>query len=304
MKAIILFYASLLFTAYGACAQTDNETDEPESIEHVITEDHCYIGFSADAGGITHEDQTPHKCKELLIYSLPAVSVSAFDIQVNFDNKGIYAFKRDSKLIVPVDECVFIEDVFTGKFFDLKSTQSYTFAINHNTRETRFLMHVNKPISKVTFAPTCSYKLNGKAIVKTNLPGIWQYTWKDAIGNTLTVHSDLGKSDTLKNIAPGIYNIVATSNNESCSMLSDSIVVKSKPQIKIKPIINNTTCSNCKEGQINASNIEGGTAPFNHKWSNDQSGPVIKNLSPGVYILSLSDANGCMDTSYYAIRKP
>lgn len=303
MKTTILFYASLLFSAYGAYAQTDNEENEPEPIEHVITAEQCYIGFSADAGAITHEDQTPHKCKTLLIYSLPPVSVNPIDIQVNFDIRGIYNFKRDSNLLIPADQCVFIEDLFTGKFFDLKSTQSFSFTINHATRETRFLLHVNKPVSKMTFAPACSYKQNGKAIVKTNLPGKWDYTWKDAIGNTLTVHSDLGKSDTLKNLAPGIYHIIATSNNAFCSMLSDSVVVKGTAQIKINPIINNNTCSNGKQGQINASDIEGGTAPFNYKWSNAQSGAIIKNLSSAVYILNLSDANGCKDTSYYVIHK-
>ncbi len=48
-----------------------------------------------------------------------------------------------------------------------------------------------------------------------------------------------------------------------------------------------------------------GTAPFSYEWSNGYSGfPDIKNLCPGEYSVTVTDANGCMGTASVEITQP
>lgn len=68
------------------------------------------------------------------------------------------------------------------------------------------------------------------------------------------------------------------------------------------PIVANTSssissCSNCPDGSAEVSPI-GGTAPYSYLWSNGGTTSLISNLLPGIYNVTITDANGCeIDTS-------
>ena len=51
-------------------------------------------------------------------------------------------------------------------------------------------------------------------------------------------------------------------------------------------------CYNSSNGSISVSTV-GGTAPFTYQWTNSSSTSSISNLAPGVYGITVSDANGC-----------
>ena len=68
--------------------------------------------------------------------------------------------------------------------------------------------------------------------------------------------------------------------------------------ITVSPILSNVlrstaaTCSTCPDG-IAYSTPSGGTAPISHSWSNGKTTDTIRDLSPGVYYDTLTDAFGC-----------
>lgn len=47
--------------------------------------------------------------------------------------------------------------------------------------------------------------------------------------------------------------------------------------------------------------IAGGNAPFNYSWSTGSSDSLINNLSSGIYRVTVSDANGCVETANITI---
>ncbi len=49
-------------------------------------------------------------------------------------------------------------------------------------------------------------------------------------------------------------------------------------------------------------NVSGGTAPYTYYWSNNEVGQTICNVTPGIYYVSVVDANGCVGTATYAIQ--
>jgi hypothetical protein len=46
------------------------------------------------------------------------------------------------------------------------------------------------------------------------------------------------------------------------------------------------------DGSVTAT-VEGGTAPYTYNWSNGQTGQTATGLTPGTYMVSVTDANGC-----------
>ncbi|MBX7226824.1 MAG: hypothetical protein K1X55_12400, partial [Chitinophagales bacterium] len=52
------------------------------------------------------------------------------------------------------------------------------------------------------------------------------------------------------------------------------------------------TCGNGNGGSIDVT-VSGGTAPFTYNWDNGATTQDLNNLSAGIYILQVSDANGC-----------
>jgi len=61
------------------------------------------------------------------------------------------------------------------------------------------------------------------------------------------------------------------------------------------------TCPNNNDGTATAS-IVGGTAPYTYSWSNGSTNNSLSNLSSGTYTLTVTDANGCIQTKTIEIN--
>jgi PKD repeat protein len=57
-------------------------------------------------------------------------------------------------------------------------------------------------------------------------------------------------------------------------------------------IVQPATCSNCADGVASAS-MSGGTAPYTYSWSNGGTTQTQIGLTPGLYLVCITDANGC-----------
>ena len=69
--------------------------------------------------------------------------------------------------------------------------------------------------------------------------------------------------------------------------------------------VTNNSCYGYEDGAISLINFSGGTQPLAYLWSNGQTTSGINSLPTGSYIVTISDANGCiMDSSNIQVTQP
>ncbi len=148
----------------------------------------------------------------------------------------------------------------------------------------------------LTIAPSninCNGSSNG-SIDATLLGGTspYSYQWtKTGDGTFNKTTQDL----SLLNV--GTYNLVATDAN-NCTV-SGSVVINQPSAISLSMTNTNLSCNGSADGSITLT-ATGGTAPFTYAWTGPNSFTAttknISSLSPGIYTVTVTDANGCTAT--------
>lgn len=110
--------------------------------------------------------------------------------------------------------------------------------------------------------------------------GPYTYLWSNA-----------GNTQTISNLAGGIYTVTVTDANGCTVLGTDTVTELSGMQLTLTPTAGN--CFNPTSGSI-TSTVTGGTQPYTYLWSNTATTPNMSNLADGVYILTVTDANGCV----------
>ncbi|MBK8874926.1 MAG: T9SS type A sorting domain-containing protein [Bacteroidetes bacterium] len=96
------------------------------------------------------------------------------------------------------------------------------------------------------------------------------------------------------NMCPGAYDFLITdANGDTCSGLT-TLIFPSSPKPNTIVSVLNATCPTCNDGAATATTVSG-MAPYAYQWSNGANTPNIQNLTPGIYYLYTTDANGCTD---------
>ena len=114
----------------------------------------------------------------------------------------------------------------------------------------------------------------------------YQYQWTGGIDN-----------DTLYNVANGTY-VVTVVDAHYCTSTSSATLLNPPPII----ISGQTQIIN-HIGSIDVT-VQGGLLPYNFLWSNGFTTEDITNLGGGTYILTVSDANNCMQTDTFLVDIP
>jgi gliding motility-associated-like protein len=107
------------------------------------------------------------------------------------------------------------------------------------------------------------------------------YTWSNGV-----------VSDTLKNVASGIYYVTIT-DGRGCSIVS-SIVVKTTTVPKLSFTTTNSYC--LKSNGYIFSSIKNGSPGFRYKWNTGDTTAILSSKSKGLYTLIVTDTVGCIDT--------
>ncbi len=143
-------------------------------------------------------------------------------------------------------------------------------------------------------AATCD--LNNASLEIQSIVGgtpTYQYTLNGGVYNNLQQFS---------NLSPGNY-AVSVRDIHGCT-IDSAFTLNAIPNVQIAPFITHPiTCYGYSDGELQA-DIQQGTQPYSISWLNGPVGINSGNLIAGTYQVSVTDSNGCIQTSSIVLTQP
>ncbi|WP_439554335.1 PKD domain-containing protein [Flavobacterium macrobrachii] len=141
------------------------------------------------------------------------------------------------------------------------------------------------------------------ASITTNITGgipPYTITWTGPNSFSLSATS-------IQNIEPGNYDLTITDTG-NCPFTSSYTITEPNDIVITTDSSNNITCFGANNGSI-AISVSGGTGTYTYNWTKDTfpfaATDDISNLAPGVYLVTVSDANNCgPKTATFTITEP
>ncbi|MEM9819520.1 MAG: CotH kinase family protein, partial [Bacteroidota bacterium] len=132
---------------------------------------------------------------------------------------------------------------------------------------------------------------DGMIDLNVNGAGTFAYQWSNG-SNTAN----------LDNLAPNTYQVTVTDAN-ACQ--SDASFLIEEPSFLILSLsdLQEVSCFGGQDGSISIG-LAQGTPPYQVNWSNGAGGTTIEQLSAGIYLASITDANNCLTIESFEIEAP
>jgi hypothetical protein len=112
--------------------------------------------------------------------------------------------------------------------------------------------------------------------------------------------SNGSQDQRIEHLSAGTYSVTVTdSNGHGCTTFC-SATITAPPPLKIHATATNATCEN--NGSVRA-DTSGGTPPYTYSWNNGSQSSSQTGLAAGVYTVTVTDANGCRDTSSVTVMQ-
>jgi len=110
-------------------------------------------------------------------------------------------------------------------------------------------------------------------------------------------------SQNLTGLAAGTYTVTVTDNNSCTETLS--VTLTNPPAIIASITVDsNASCNGATDGGLTASGTGGDGGPYTFGWSNGETTATIIGLGQGTYTVTVTDGNGCSDTTSATITEP
>lgn len=120
----------------------------------------------------------------------------------------------------------------------------------------------------------------------------YSYLWL-ATGNTNPLQTGL---------AAGTYAVVVT-NTPGCTDTAFAVITNPNAPIVAIDSILSVRCNGGADGGVQVT-VSGGTAPLSYLWSNSAITPDVSGLSGGLYFLTVTDAQGCVNIASATVNEP
>lgn len=108
-------------------------------------------------------------------------------------------------------------------------------------------------------------------------------------------------NQNIDNLIAGTYSLVVTDRSGCVTTLEFTLI--ENPEITLDVTITEVACYGDNDGSIIINSISGGVAPYTISWSNFGTGMEQTNLSPGVYIITITDSLNCSKSFTYVIEE-
>ena len=144
---------------------------------------------------------------------------------------------------------------------------------------------------------SCAGDIDGNAsVIATGGMRNYSYLWEN------------GQSgQELSGVSAGTYAVTAT-DEYGCTE-EGAVTISNPPTVDVSVNITSdyngfdVSCSKAEDGEATAS-ASGGVGGFTYLWSNGTTGSSITNVSPGTYLVTVLDANGCFAAASVDFQAP
>gem|GEM_PF-2109745 len=211
---------------------------------------------------------------------------------------------------LPAGTCIYLNDLYTGTTTNLLQN-SYVFFLSDTTSHARFsisITHFEQPITSSLTQPTCVLINGGKIKITGNDNAPWNYVWRDSTNTIIKTSTNQNYSDSLYNLAEGIYRVEVFPTNNACYYSTTSFTVNKI----IHPVVNFTSPDSINiSAASNFNPVNESLNCNNFTWdfgdgigtSTDYQ-PSYIYYNSGVFSIKLKgvSSSGCMDSITKAIK--
>ncbi|MCB0396547.1 MAG: gliding motility-associated C-terminal domain-containing protein [Flavobacteriales bacterium] len=107
---------------------------------------------------------------------------------------------------------------------------------------------------------------------------------------------------SLNNLPANYYQVTVTDAN-GCKVVMDTTVIDPGNIVGVTGVVSHVTCDGGNNG-IASVTATGGTSPYTYLWDvNGQVTDTVGNLSAGTYHVTITDVNGCTDTTSVIVNE-
>ncbi len=129
--------------------------------------------------------------------------------------------------------------------------------------------------------PACNGFTDGTiALAVTGGTANYEYSWSTG-DNTATITG----------VTIGVYAVTVTDVNH-CTASLNAIVLALPDTVAVELEVSDVACAGANTGVILTS-ATGGSAPYLYQWSNGSIAKDLQQAAPGIYAVTVTDANGC-----------
>ena len=75
-----------------------------------------------------------------------------------------------------------------------------------------------------------------------------------------------------------------------------NVTINQPDEVNFYTSVFDVSCFAGNDGSLSIDSVTGGTPPFNYFWNNGSTTSSINGLTAGDYIISITDANGCISS--------
>lgn len=138
---------------------------------------------------------------------------------------------------------------------------------------------------------TCFGSNNGKAqIFPSGGTPSYAFNWSSG-----------SKQALAQNLGPGTYTVTVT-DDRGCTAVR-SVSINQPSEILISGTAVNVFCSGDKDGSIDLT-VGGGVGPYSYQWNHGSTDEDPQGLGPGIYVVTVTDANGCTRNFNIQVTSP
>ncbi|MGD1844976.1 MAG: LamG-like jellyroll fold domain-containing protein [Salibacteraceae bacterium] len=113
--------------------------------------------------------------------------------------------------------------------------------------------------------------------------------------------SNGGNTATLNNLAAGTYTLSIT-DSSNCNTIESVTITQPSPLVATGVTVTENDCQIDEDGAVQAT-VTGGTTPYQYIWNDPMTQAAVSatNLANGTYTVTVTDDNGCTDTSMASV---
>lgn len=130
----------------------------------------------------------------------------------------------------------------------------------------------------------------GVTVTATGGKGAFSYLW--STGDTTA---------QVNGLPAGTYAVTVT-DSVQCSAV-DSVTISQPSEIVVDGTVQDVICGEDSTGAVFVT-ATGGFGPYQFDWSNQATGDTLENLSEGTYVLTVTDATGCIQIDSFMVANP